>query len=562
MRTVLRLSLAVTAAVLSACGGTTTSAPSGIGYPHDPAIYMLGEPAYPNLPTVTGTGLSWSVSPALPAGLSLDAATGAISGTPAAIRGTAGYTITASNAGGGTTTVLDITVIDRPPCPFAYVHPVEDYETGRPVRRSNAPSFTSGPGCSTSMTGFAVEPFAPGASFPAGLSFDARTGDISGTPTSQTPASYFTVTATSSGGSARKGIRIAVYDPPASSLSVPVSPRNLQPQSADFYDEVVNWPVDQSKWGFCETASTSGLVGYARFGGTNKVSPLFTLFHAYDNPEFFPQPAGAHQTQSFYFWYDPLLGALWNFIEYKGLVRFPGTPDFSQLVFVNFWGQIPEGVPSFLPTRSTGLEGWNAHYESYQSELASHTAAVTTVPMRSLMLDVGTSTEFSGASLSARIADALDKGYLVQLMWKILVFDVEGVADEAYYYGYDHSGGAGNGALTRADPIPYCPAKDSVCKNNTYALGRPYNLGGDHWVYLFSYATDPGDGSRVFFVRNSWGGSNGENGNYYMADNFIDGSYPVMDGDGSQSYDLEGNPVTAKIVSSPHAMRILAAPPP
>ena len=53
--------------------------------------------------TSGGTVTSWSVSPSLPAGLSLDSSTGAISGTPSAVTSSAAYTITASNTGGSDT---------------------------------------------------------------------------------------------------------------------------------------------------------------------------------------------------------------------------------------------------------------------------------------------------------------------------------------------------------------------------------------------------------------------------------------------------------------------------
>ena len=46
--------------------------------------------------------VAYAVSPALPAGLSLDATTGIVSGTPTAIAATSGYTVTATNSGGST----------------------------------------------------------------------------------------------------------------------------------------------------------------------------------------------------------------------------------------------------------------------------------------------------------------------------------------------------------------------------------------------------------------------------------------------------------------------------
>ena len=63
------------------------------------------------LPTVSGTVSSYSVSPALPAGLSLNTTTGVISGIPTATAAKATYLITASNAGGDTTFSLSLTVV-------------------------------------------------------------------------------------------------------------------------------------------------------------------------------------------------------------------------------------------------------------------------------------------------------------------------------------------------------------------------------------------------------------------------------------------------------------------
>jgi hypothetical protein len=54
----------------------------------------------------TGTATSWSVTPALPAGLTLSTSTGVISGTPTAAQASANYTVTADNGSGGLTPVV------------------------------------------------------------------------------------------------------------------------------------------------------------------------------------------------------------------------------------------------------------------------------------------------------------------------------------------------------------------------------------------------------------------------------------------------------------------------
>jgi hypothetical protein len=92
--------------------------PSALSYT-SPQTYNVGTAITPLTPTVTGTVTSYGVTPALPAGLSLDATTGGISGTPTA-PSRATHTVTATNAGGNTTFALEISVLierattDRP----------------------------------------------------------------------------------------------------------------------------------------------------------------------------------------------------------------------------------------------------------------------------------------------------------------------------------------------------------------------------------------------------------------------------------------------------------------
>jgi DNA-binding beta-propeller fold protein YncE len=87
------------------------AAPAGLAYTTGTAVYTVGTAITPNSPTSTGGAVTaYSVSPALPAGLSLDDDTGIISGTPTAVTAKASYTVTASNATGSTTATLTITV--------------------------------------------------------------------------------------------------------------------------------------------------------------------------------------------------------------------------------------------------------------------------------------------------------------------------------------------------------------------------------------------------------------------------------------------------------------------
>jgi len=115
MRSIQWLGLSLTAVFLLLCGcgvsgGGSAQPPSVLGYTTATAVYPLGAPIPPNSPTSTGGAVtSYSVSPALPAGLSLSANTGVISGTPTFATAKANYTVTASNSGGSATATLTIT---------------------------------------------------------------------------------------------------------------------------------------------------------------------------------------------------------------------------------------------------------------------------------------------------------------------------------------------------------------------------------------------------------------------------------------------------------------------
>ena len=89
----------------------TLAAPSNLVYPQTTISASVGQAITTDTPTVTGTVTSYSISPTLPAGLSLNASTGAISGMPTAAAAQTAYTVTATNATGNTTASVTITVI-------------------------------------------------------------------------------------------------------------------------------------------------------------------------------------------------------------------------------------------------------------------------------------------------------------------------------------------------------------------------------------------------------------------------------------------------------------------
>jgi hypothetical protein len=116
MRSMQWLGLSLASALLLLCGCSVTGGsgpqpPSALSYATSTAVYTVGMAITPDSPTSSGgAATTYSVSPDLPAGLSLSTSTGVISGTPTAVTATAGYTVTAANSLGSAAAILTITV--------------------------------------------------------------------------------------------------------------------------------------------------------------------------------------------------------------------------------------------------------------------------------------------------------------------------------------------------------------------------------------------------------------------------------------------------------------------
>ena len=180
------------------------AAPSTLSYLVNSQTYTKGSAITNNSPTYGGgTPTSFSVTPALPTGLSLDTTSGVISGTPSAITSSASYTVTATNGAGSSNKVITIVVNDSAPSALTYT--------------SNSVSYTKDVAISTnspSSSGGAVVSYSVSPALPTGLSLNTSTGAITGTPTVVTSSASYTVTATNTGGSTTRGITITVAGVP------------------------------------------------------------------------------------------------------------------------------------------------------------------------------------------------------------------------------------------------------------------------------------------------------------------------------------------------------------
>jgi N-acetylneuraminic acid mutarotase len=194
-------------------GGSTTTrieievkdapvAPDGLDYLERSVTYVTGTPITPNTPIATGGQITqYSVSPALPAGLTLDPQTGIITGTPTAVTASAVYTVTGANSVDGVDALLTIEVaaLVVPPAGLVYLDRMPEYTVGVPIPY-NEPSHSGG-----GITEFSISP-----ALPAGLSLDTQTGVITGTPAAELAQTTFTITASNSAGSISAQFTITV----------------------------------------------------------------------------------------------------------------------------------------------------------------------------------------------------------------------------------------------------------------------------------------------------------------------------------------------------------------
>ncbi len=182
-----------TAGLLVAVNAPPVPKPTSLTYATNPAAYTKGMPISANVPSSGGGAVaSYALTPALPAGLSLNTSNGYVTGTPSAVTGQATYTITATNAGGSASVGLTITVSASTPAPsnvFYATNPAI-YTAGAPII-PNIPTAGGGP-----VTSYAVTP-----QLPPGLSFNTGSGAISGTPTGAATQANYTITANGPGGS-------------------------------------------------------------------------------------------------------------------------------------------------------------------------------------------------------------------------------------------------------------------------------------------------------------------------------------------------------------------------
>jgi hypothetical protein len=230
--------------------------PPSLTYTTNPASYTVGEEIPPNEPVLTGDGDpvdSYSIAPALPSGLVLNTLTGVISGTPTAAAAAQAYTITGENTAGTTISTVTIAVL-APPSGLSYTTPVS-YPTGTAIT-DNVPTVTGD-----------VDTYSVSPGLPSGLTLNAVSGVISGTPIQVTAAKDYTVTATNSaGGSTTAVVNIATPLGPPKDLSYSQSPATypintvIIPNTPTVTNQVTGWSINPALPAGLDFNTSTGII--------------------------------------------------------------------------------------------------------------------------------------------------------------------------------------------------------------------------------------------------------------------------------------------------------------
>lgn len=245
---------------------TTTSLPSGeMGIAYSQTLTASGgTPPY-----------TWSISAGSPpSGLSLNASTGVISGTPATAFGIFNFTVQVTgSAGGAATKALSITIVAGPTIDTASL---PNGEVGVAYSQTLAASGGIPPYTWSISSG----------ALPAGLSLNASTGAVTGTPTTAGTFNFTAQITDSVGGTATRALSIAVD---SAGTTVPVITTTSLPngQAGNTYFQTLaasggtppyTWSVSAGSLpsGLSLNASTGAVSGTPAGAGTSSFTVRVT----------------------------------------------------------------------------------------------------------------------------------------------------------------------------------------------------------------------------------------------------------------------------------------------
>ncbi len=228
MQTIKSSILFVFLTLMSSCKFSVNDIENGVGsftisYSEQTPTYFVNTPIAVNVPSLTGTSTAtFSVTPDLPTGLSLDTSTGVISGTPTAVSAQASYTVVGISSPDKEEAVSVLVMRVNPELPSGLALSSTDLNL---VRNTPMTPVTSSVATGGTVT-YSISP-----SLPAGLSLDSSTGTISGTPTAISSDTNYEVTATNISGSTDPGVVISIEVQTDVVVPPPNAPTGLSRQS-------------------------------------------------------------------------------------------------------------------------------------------------------------------------------------------------------------------------------------------------------------------------------------------------------------------------------------------
>ena len=158
---------------------------------------------------LNGTGLALSIAGAggasLPPGVVFNASTGALTGTPSTENASMTYTVTLSNPAGSATTTFTLAILAKPPVLTPSNTGVQHWLQSGVVAIAAPTNVGGALGITWSTQGEAL---------PSGMTINAATGVIEGSPTVAKDTANYTVVATNSGGASSVAVVINVHPHP------------------------------------------------------------------------------------------------------------------------------------------------------------------------------------------------------------------------------------------------------------------------------------------------------------------------------------------------------------
>lgn len=195
----------------------TERPPASLDYPAGNILdFIKGSVGNFAATVVGGVPATFAASPLLPSGISVNSATGLISGTPV-FPGTSTHILSATNSGGTATNSVIINIADLAPSALNY--PGIASPLTLPRNTTMAP-LTPNAETLASIITYSINP-----ALPTGMSLDPSTGVISGTPSFGSSMTPFTVTKFNNTGLSQFSFNLAISNAPTA-LNYP-APMNV-----------------------------------------------------------------------------------------------------------------------------------------------------------------------------------------------------------------------------------------------------------------------------------------------------------------------------------------------